>query len=169
MRNKLKLLLCPFTLRGHWNRSVEQVRTVHSDAYGSSALLSCLARGCAGSRRGQQVQAARKRHQRAGPVHSAHGLSYVLPAVLRRGRGVYAEPLQARGERCCTQSCLRLRGRSHSLFPPALCAQRLGRFAWWGCMAWGSEVVLLWAGLKSLATSQVRSVAGPGVLLGQRR
>ena len=35
-------------------------------------------------------------------------------------------------------------------------------------MAWGSEVVLLWAGLKSLATSQVRCFAGPSVLLGHR-
>jgi hypothetical protein len=28
VRNKLKLLLCPFTLKGHWNRGVEQVRAV---------------------------------------------------------------------------------------------------------------------------------------------
>ena len=38
-------------------------------------------------------------------------------------------------------------------------SQRLGRFAWWGCAAWGSEVALLWAGLKSLATPQVRRLS----------
>ena len=32
--------------------------------------------------------------------------------------------------------------------------QRLGRFAWWGILAWAGETLLLWAGLKSLTTSQ---------------
>ena len=26
VRNKLKVLLCPFTLKGHWNRALEQAR-----------------------------------------------------------------------------------------------------------------------------------------------
>jgi len=41
VRNKLKVLLFPFTLRGHWNRTLEQARIVlaaHRPAAGMLTL-----------------------------------------------------------------------------------------------------------------------------------
>lgn len=98
VRNKLKVVLCPFTLKGHWNRSLEQARRQRITECASVARrlnthALCSATGC----RRHQVQAAVAGRQRARLVHTAHGFPFVLPAVLHGRRGVRAQPLQAGG------------------------------------------------------------------------
>lgn len=59
VRNKLKVLLFPFTLRGHWNRTLEQVR----NGAAATASRSADARTAGGG--WHEIQAAHQRHQRA--------------------------------------------------------------------------------------------------------
>lgn len=104
VRNKLKLLLFPFSLRGHWNRSLEQT-------------------GGGGPKY-------------RPPVSDINAPDLYIPLM-----ALFSYCL------CC---CVADISSSPSRFAP----ERLGRFLWWACAAWASEALLLWVGLKSLATAQ---------------
>jgi hypothetical protein len=144
VRSKLKLLLCPFVQRGHWNRSLEQARCERRAAACAGAHATArpaARRGAAGCRR-HQVQARSKRHQRARPVSPAHGLSHVLPAVLRGRHRVCAKSVQARGARAPSRLGARLQRSLLLLLRPRLltacCMRRCHANSGWAASPGGA-------------------------------
>jgi len=102
VRNKLRMLLFPFSFRGPWHRAVDQqvrVPLVQRRVY-ICVTHELIIRVIEFHQRAE-IQAASERHQRTGPIHSSHEFLHILPRVLPGGHTVRAEQIQARGAGCC--------------------------------------------------------------------
>ncbi len=66
---------------------------------------------------------------------------------------ITSSPSRFKPEVCAHSGCASSAGPQLTV-PVFFRAQRLGRFVWWGITSWASEVLLLWVGLKSAASSQ---------------